>query len=133
MGFPGNSNGKQPACNVEPWVRKIPCRRAWQPTPVFLPGDPMDRGAWRATVHGIAKNQMTEVAEHACSVHNITGQSCDLQPAASFMLCPHINHNQTAWSFYLHCGFKPMICPVQFVCSPFSSQFLVNTQGSAIG
>ena len=21
-----------------PWVRKIPCRRKWQPTPVFLPG-----------------------------------------------------------------------------------------------
>ena len=23
---------------VNPWVRKIPWRRAWQPTPVFLPG-----------------------------------------------------------------------------------------------
>jgi len=22
-----------------PWVRKIPRRRAWQPTPVFLPGE----------------------------------------------------------------------------------------------
>jgi len=21
-----------------PWVRKIPCSRKWQPTPVFLPG-----------------------------------------------------------------------------------------------
>ena len=25
---------------VDPWVRKIPWRRAWQPTPVFLPGEP---------------------------------------------------------------------------------------------
>ena len=24
---------------LEPWVRKIPWRRAWQPTPVFLPGE----------------------------------------------------------------------------------------------
>ena len=24
-------------------------------TPVFLPGNPMDRGVWRATVHGVAK------------------------------------------------------------------------------
>ena len=24
---------------LSPWVRKIPCRRAWQPTPVFLPGE----------------------------------------------------------------------------------------------
>ena len=23
----------------DPWVRKIPCRREWQPTPVFLPGE----------------------------------------------------------------------------------------------
>ena len=22
-----------------PWVRKIPWRRAWQPTPLFLPGE----------------------------------------------------------------------------------------------
>ena len=22
----------------DPWVRKIPWRREWQPTPVFLPG-----------------------------------------------------------------------------------------------
>ena len=24
---------------VRSWVRKIPWRRAWQPTPVFLPGE----------------------------------------------------------------------------------------------
>ena len=23
----------------DPWVRKIPWRREWQPTPVFLPGE----------------------------------------------------------------------------------------------
>ena len=22
---------------IDPWVRKIPCRKAWQPTPVLLP------------------------------------------------------------------------------------------------
>ena len=36
-----------------PWVRKIPWRRKWQPTPVFLPENPMDGGAWWATVHEI--------------------------------------------------------------------------------
>ena len=24
-------------CGFDPWVRKIPQRRKWQPTPVFLP------------------------------------------------------------------------------------------------
>ena len=38
-----------------PWVRKIPWRRKWQPPPVFLE-NPMDRGGWRATVHGVAKS-----------------------------------------------------------------------------
>ena len=36
---------------------KIPWRRTWQPTLVFLPWrTPMDRGAWRATAHGITKS-----------------------------------------------------------------------------
>ena len=32
-------------------------RRAWQPTPVFLPGESHNRGAWQATVHGITLSQ----------------------------------------------------------------------------
>ena len=46
-------------CGVDPWVRKIPWRRKWQPTPVFLPGKPMNRGAWWAPVHGVAESDMT--------------------------------------------------------------------------
>ena len=46
-GFPGGTNSKEPACQCrrskrygfDPWVWKIPWRRAWQPTPVFLPGE----------------------------------------------------------------------------------------------
>ena len=40
----------------DPWVGKIAWRRKWQPTPVFLPGKFMDRGAWQAAGHGVAKN-----------------------------------------------------------------------------
>ena len=37
-------SGKEPVCQCRrcgsnPWVRKIPWRRKWQPTPVFLPGE----------------------------------------------------------------------------------------------
>ena len=38
-------------------VRKIPWRRKQQPTPVFCLESPMDRGAWWATVHRVAKSQ----------------------------------------------------------------------------
>ena len=49
----------------DPWVRKIPGRRAWQPTPVFLPGASMDRGARQVTVHGPAELDMAEETWHA--------------------------------------------------------------------
>ena len=32
-------------------------RRKWQPTPVFLPGESQDRGAWWAAVYGIAQSR----------------------------------------------------------------------------
>ena len=41
MGFPGGSIVKCLECGrsgFDPWVRKIPWRRKWQPTPVLLPG-----------------------------------------------------------------------------------------------
>ena len=44
-------------CRFDPWVRKMPCRRARQPTPVFLLEKPTDRGAWWATVHGVARSR----------------------------------------------------------------------------
>ena len=42
MGFPIGSEGKESACNegrpgFYPSVRKIPWRREWQPTLIFLP------------------------------------------------------------------------------------------------
>ena len=46
-GFPGDSVGKESVYNARdetqrhefnPWVGKIPWKRAWQPSPVFLPG-----------------------------------------------------------------------------------------------
>ena len=47
---------RPPAFN--PWSKKIPWRRKWQPAPVFLPGkSPLDRGAWQTTVHGVAKSR----------------------------------------------------------------------------
>ena len=44
FGLPWSFSGKESSCQCrrcgfDPWVRKIPCRRKWQPTPVFLPGE----------------------------------------------------------------------------------------------
>ena len=40
------------------WVKNIPCRRAWQPTLVFLLGNLIDREAWWATVQRVTKSQI---------------------------------------------------------------------------
>ena len=40
-----------------PWVGKIPWRRKWQPTQVFLPGEFHGQRAWWATTHGVTKSQ----------------------------------------------------------------------------
>ena len=51
-----NSQCRRPG--FDPWVGKIPQRRKWQPTPVFLPEKCHgQRGAWWAAVHGVAKSQ----------------------------------------------------------------------------
>ena len=43
--------------HVQSLGREDPWRRAWQPIPVFLPEESIDRGAWWATVHRVAKSQ----------------------------------------------------------------------------
>ena len=42
----------------DPWVGKIPWRRAWQPTPAFLPGESRGQRGLEAAVCGVAKSQI---------------------------------------------------------------------------
>ena len=64
LGFSGGTGVKEPVgqgrrhkrFGFDPWVGKIPWRKAQQPTPVFLPGESLDGGAWWATVHRSAKS-----------------------------------------------------------------------------
>ena len=47
----------------EIWVRKIPCRREWQPTPGFLPGESHGWRSLVAIVCGVAEG--SDMTEHA--------------------------------------------------------------------
>ena len=60
LGFPWWLSGKEPICRgrrcgFDPWVRKIPWRRKWQPTPVFLPGESHGQRSLAATVYGVTE------------------------------------------------------------------------------
>ena len=43
------------AGNADPWAGKIPWRREWQPTPVFLPGKSHGQRSLVGFNHGVAK------------------------------------------------------------------------------
>ena len=76
-GFPGGAGGKEYAwqrrrhksLGFNLWVWKILWRRKWQPAPVLLPGNLMDRGTWWVIVHGVAMSQTllrTRTKDHTC-------------------------------------------------------------------
>ena len=61
MGFPGGSDGKESACNAGdlgliPGLGRFPGERNGYPFQYSCLENPMDRGAWLGTVHGVAKS-----------------------------------------------------------------------------
>ena len=65
LGLPRWLNGKLPTCQcrrcrLDPWVGKTPLEEEMaNPLQYSCPEYPMDRGAWKATVHGVAKELNT--------------------------------------------------------------------------
>ena len=62
MGFPGDSDGKESACNAGdpysiPELGRSPGEGKGYPPQYSCLENPIDRGAWQATVHGVAKSQ----------------------------------------------------------------------------
>ena len=75
LGFPGCGRGKEPTLQCRrnkrhrfcPWVKKIPWRRAWQPTPVFLPAESHgQRSLTGYSPRGHKESDATEETENAC-------------------------------------------------------------------
>ena len=62
MGFPGDSDGKESACNAGDLGPNLALARSPGEEKGYPPQysgleNPIDRGPWRATVHGVAKSQ----------------------------------------------------------------------------
>ena len=75
-GFPGGSVVKESSCRCRshrrhefnPWVRGIPWKRKWQPTPVFLPRKSHGlRSLVGYSPWDCKESDTTEATEHACT------------------------------------------------------------------
>ena len=114
-GFPGGAGGKDSACQCKkhkrrgfhPWVGKISWRRAWQPTPVFWPGESHGQTSLAGySPWGRKELGITEPPTHAvpswtvliCFPHFLTHillkapAASPLLPAAPWLTCPNPKH-----------------------------------------
>ena len=73
QGFPGGASGKEPTCQCRRLKRhgfisqvgRIPWRRVWQPTPVFLPGESHgQRSLAGFSPQGRKESDTTEATQH---------------------------------------------------------------------
>ena len=88
---PGGTSGKELACQYKqhkrlrfsPWVGKIPWRKALQPTPVFLPGEPNGQSSL-AGYSPRGSEELDMIAQHTHSIrsHELGAQSHQRAPCS---------------------------------------------------
>ena len=76
-GFADSLDGKESAYIVgdlgsDPWIGKVPWRKAWQPTPVFLPGEFHGQLSLVATVHRVAESDTTETTNTFTPLYKVS-------------------------------------------------------------
>ena len=80
VGFPGGASGKETACQCRrhkrlrfyPWSGRSPGGANGNPLQYSCLENSMDRGAWRATVHGVAKSRTLSMHTHTLLEYTYT-------------------------------------------------------------
>ena len=116
--LPKRCSGKEPICQFrrcrrpvfDLWVGKIPWRRKWQPASYSCLGNPMDRGAWRPTIHRVTKNriQLTKYATPCYLDYCSFVEQSELREDGNSQLCYFFLKIALAiWSLlWFHVNFK---------------------------
>ena len=95
LGFPGGASGKESTCQfrrhkrgrLDPCIGKTPWRRAWQPTPVFLPGESIP---WIEEPRGLQSIGLYRVRHDWApeNMHARVSLSKDMEKSFILQICP---------------------------------------------
>ena len=102
-----------PSHGFDPWVGKIPWRRKWLTTPVFLPGKFHGPGSLGVIVHGVAKSLTHNWATK--HTHNVFKNSNSL--LLLLLYYPDMQRIKRQWRFY--CIFPQLIMYVSLKVTTF--------------
>ena len=125
MNLSGGTSDKEPGCQCrrhkrrgfEPWVRKIPWRRKWHPTPALLPGKPHGQRSLAGYSPWGLKRVRYDLA---------TKQTSHILDAIALTLLSVL----TMWHSVLNsCGLKSSqtdVCPLQSALIPLCNPHLCD-------
>ena len=86
------------------------CRK-WQPPPVFLSGEFMNRGAWQAAVHGVAQSRTRLKRRSTCPTPFCFTPCCSPSPNRSST--PPRSWSRRCGSWHSSSGSLPVWCSTQ--------------------
>ena len=125
MGFPGGLDGEESTCSAGkpgsiPGSGRIPGEGNGNPLQYVCLENPMDRGAWRATVHGVAKS-WTRLSNFHFSLHKvicIKGLATVYVPQGLQMLVCFKNSFQIQlWTNHIYTYIRLVyVCMYMFIC-----------------
>ena len=104
MSFLDGASGKEPTCpcrrrkrlGFDPWIWKVLWRRKWQPTPVFLPGEPHGQRSLAGDSPGDRRGSDTERLstephkEQLCSIVSEAACCTPFPASRSFQIVGHL-------------------------------------------
>ena len=111
-GFPQGASGKEPACQCRIhgrwgfnlWIERIPWRRAWQPTPVFLPGESHGQRSLEAYIGsqtaGHNWSNLTYTQWNECCSNDLGRRLFVLDDHNALSFSPEMSSVKLQWQYY---------------------------------
>ena len=116
---------RQERCRFDPWVRKIPWSKKWQPTQVFLPG----KFNGQSNLTGFVRPMGLQRLGQDWETKHSTAQASKMMPIHYRVLTYSVNIVEelaTSWAYFAQWVSYSLILIVH-VCSVLNSSILSNS------